>query len=152
MVGGGLPGRISFLRPMATHSGPLVADSGVNENMVLDNSNQNKISNVKTLEPFERNYSKKKTKYRPDPTLIHFDSLFGIDNWSRFLILKTSQKISSTKLENILLSKCPSKEMSFRLLRPNEWLIEATTKKQSETFLSLNEMKASKCLFRNMTH
>ena len=126
--------------PKAPYVGLSVADSGENMNMVL-NAPQEKGSSIKTLEPFQKTFHKRKSKYRPDPTLIHFDSLFGIDNWSRYLILKTSKKITSTKLENILLSVCPTREMSFRLIRPNEWLVEATTKNQSEMFQSLSNME-----------
>ena len=126
---------------MDIYVGPSVDDSGVNENMALDTLFHEKGSNIKTLEPFERTFIKRKTKYRPNPTLIHFDSLFGLDSWSRYLILKTSKKILSTKLENILLSVCPTREMSFKLIKPNEWLIEATTKNQSEMFQSLSNLE-----------
>ena len=118
-----------------------VDDSSLNETMALDIPSSGKGSNIITLEPFQKNVHTRKTKFRPDPTLIHFDSLFGLDNWSRYLILKTSKKISSAKLENILLSHCPTKEMSFRLIKSNEWLIEATSKNQSEIFQSLNEIE-----------
>ena len=117
--------------------------SQTSQDLAMDNS---KPSEVATLEPFLpepkfQRFNKRKPKYRPDPTLIHFDSLFGLDNWSRYLVLKTSEKISSAKLENILLSHCPTREMSFRLIKPNEWLIEATTKNQSEIFQTLNEIE-----------
>ena len=108
--------------------------------MALDTPSTSNVSNIATLKLFQGNF-RKRTKYRPDPTLIHFDSLFGLDNWSRYLILKTSEKISSSKLENILLSICPTKEMTFRLIKSNEWLIEATTQNQSEMFQSLNNME-----------
>ena len=110
------------------------------ENSLNPLTNRND-SNIVTLEPFQKNSRRKKIRYRPNPTLIHFDSLFGLENWSRFLVLKTSQKISSTKLENILLSHCPTREMSFRLIKPNEWLVETTTKTQSEVFQSLNKIE-----------
>ena len=101
------------------------------------NSSVNKVkSNIVTLEPQEKVSLKKRKNFRSSPLLAHFDSLFGVQNWSRFLVLKTNQRISSMKLENILLSKCPTKEMSFRKVRPNEWLIETTAQNQSEIFLS----------------
>ena len=118
-----------------------VDDSSMIRNLAMDPPSSGIGSKIVTLEPFQKNVNRRKTKYRPDPTLIHFDSLFGLDNWSRFLVLKTSKKISSTKLENILLSHCPTKEMSFRPLKPNEWLIEVTTQNQSEIFQSLNEIE-----------
>ena len=139
MVGGGLPGRSGISRLMETFAFS-VDDSGITEKTALDTHSSNNASSIATLEPFQRN-SKRRTKYRPNPTLIHFDSLFGLDNWSRYLVLKTSEKISSSKLENLLLSLCPTKEMSFRLMKPNEWLIEATTKNQSEIFQTLNNME-----------
>ena len=109
--------------------------------MALNTPSNGNGSNIITMEPFQKTFSRRKIKYRPDLTLIHFDSLFGIDNWSRYLILKTNKKITTAMLENILLSHFPTKEMSFRLIRPNEWLIEATTKNQSEVFQSLNELE-----------
>ena len=78
--------------------------------------------------------------YKPDPTLIHFDSLFGSSTWSRYLVLKTSEAISAAKLEFLLLSRCPSKDMNFRLVNHNEWLIEAATKDQSELYQSISNL------------
>ena len=156
MVGGGLPGRINLLRLMAVSFGPLVEDSCLNKNMALDIPSQETDSNIAlnsqpgnqnhdqtglTLEPYEFKFPKKKKSFRPNPMLQHFESLFGIDNWSRYLVLKTSNKITSAKLENILLSHYSSKEMSFRLIKPNEWLIHTTTKAQSEIYQSLNEIE-----------
>ena len=106
-------------------------------------------SNVLTLEPYSvsdsikpnlGSQSKRKAKFRPDPTLIHFDHLFGQDSWSRFLILKTSSPINVTKLENILLTKCPSKDMTLRRIDEHDWLIEATTKNQSEIYQTLTNI------------
>ena len=97
-------------------------------------------TNIVTLKPREK-VSFRKNKFRSNPLLVHFDSLFGVGSWSRYLVLKTSSKISALKLENILLTKCPTQEMSFRMIRPNEWLIETTTQSQSETFLSLNDIE-----------
>ena len=106
-------------------------------------------SNISTLEPFYVNgnvYPKynpqrpRKARFRPHPTLIHFDYLFGSESWSRFLILKTSEEISATKLENMLLTKSPSRDMSLRKLDENNWLIEATNRNQSETYQDLKSL------------
>ena len=117
-----------------------LGNSQSNDNVDLDSRTKKGDSKIATLQPYEK-VSFKRNKFRSNPLLIHFDSLFGLGNWSRFLVMKTSKKISAAKLENILLSKCPTKEMSFRTIRPNEWLIETTTQSQSEAFLSLNEME-----------
>ena len=83
---------------------------------------------------------RKRRKFRLDPTLVHFDSLFGIDNWPRHLIFKTQTEMSAAKLENLLLLKYPTKEMSFRPINRKEWLVEATSKEQSEVYQSLSEI------------
>ena len=95
-------------------------------------------SSVATFEPFTPVPKKKKRQvFKPHPALHHFDSLFGSDNWARFLVLKAGSHIASSILENELLHACPSAELGFRLLRPNEWLVEATTKLQSESIMSI---------------
>ena len=100
-----------------------------------------KTSEIVTLEPFEQTSRKRKRlTYRPDPTLNHFDSIFGIDNWARFLTLKSESKIASSMLENKLLNECPTQELGFRLKGSNEWLVETTTKKQSEAILKIKEV------------
>ena len=90
-------------------------ETSVNENM--EKHPMSTTSNIVTMEPYVENESmnskhepqrRRRTKYRADPTLIHFDYLFGYDYWSRFLILKTASPITATKLENILLTECPS--------------------------------------------
>ena len=114
-------------------------------------------SNVVTLEPFlashEQSTAKnenstkvnrpfnRRQKYRPEPTLIHFDHLFGSGNWSRFLTLKTDTPVTSTKLENFLLTKCASRDMSLRQVDDLNWLIEATSKIQSETYQEITSME-----------
>ena len=117
-------------------------------------SNTKEQSDIVTLEPYsaqetekakakdkrseEQNSKNRKRKYRVNPTLIHFDSLFGSDSWSRFLIFKTETELTAAKFENLLLSKCPTREMSFRPMNRKEWLVETTTRNQSETYQSLN--------------
>ena len=103
---------------------------------------QGEASSVATLDPFIPNNNRRKEKrnYVPHPTLKHFDSIFGIENWSRYLTLRTEKKIRSGILENKLLNICPTAELSFRLNKPNEWLVEATTKKQSERILEIKEI------------
>ena len=105
------------------------------EDLVLENC---PLKTPITLEPYK--VSKKKKNYRQDPTLIHFDSLFGNNNWSRFLTLETDKKVTSQKLENYLLTRHPSKEMTFRQVKENTWLVETTTKIQSENYLSINSI------------
>ena len=98
-------------------------------------------SNIITFEPFKKDKNRfRRVRYQPDPTLIHFDHIFGTDNWSRFLVLKTKTPISAAKLENILLSTYASRDMSFRPTKINEWLIETTTKEQSEKYQSLDKI------------
>ena len=79
----------------------------------------------------------RKPRFRPDPTLIHFDHLFGLESWARFLLLESSTAITATKLENILLTKCPSRDMSLRKIDSLNWLIETTNKNQSDIYLNL---------------
>ena len=98
-------------------------------------------TNMVTLQPYEAKKTKQKRKmYRPDPTLIHFDSLFGSGSWSRYLTLESDRKITTQKLENFLLTKCPTKEMAFREVKENQWLIETTTQKQSESYMSITNI------------
>ena len=101
-----------------------------------------KVEDKKLEEPKNSKY--RKQKYRIDPTLIHFDSLFGIDSWSRFLTFKTETELTAAKFENLLLSKCPTREMSFRPINRKEWLVETTTKNQSETFQTLDSFNGVK--------
>ena len=88
-------------------------------------------------QPFVNPQRPRKTRFRPDPTLIHFDHLFGSESWARFLLIETSIAISATKLENILLTKCPSRDMSLRKIDNLNWLIETTNRNQSEIYLNL---------------
>ena len=37
---------------------------------------------IPTLQPFVKHQRPRKTKFRPDPTLIHFDHLFGSESWA----------------------------------------------------------------------
>ena len=97
------------------------------------------ISNIVTLKPF-KGLGRPKIKRKPHPTLIHFESLFGSDSWSRFLVMKTDRKITPPRLEYHLLKRCPTKEISFRLVKENEWLVETTTRQQSESLLSLTSI------------
>ena len=109
------------------------------DNPLLENSLPK--SEVLTLEPFAPSQSRiKKTKYRHDPTLTHFDSLFGSGSWSRFLILESESKITALKLENFLLTRHSTTEMSFRQMKEGTWLIEATTKNQSEDYMSITKI------------
>ena len=100
-------------------------------------------SEIVTLTPFEQR-NKKRRNFKVDPTLIHFNHIFGANNWSRFLVLKTERRISPLVLENKLLSLCPTREMCFRPQKTNEWLIEATTKAQSDIFLKIEEIQGIK--------
>ena len=116
--------------------------------MALDSANgiiPQERSEIVTLLPFESNHkNKKRRKFKADPTLIHFDSIFGANNWSRFIVLKTERRISPLVLENKLLSLYSTREMCFRPQKTNEWLIEATTKAQSDIFLSIKEIQGIK--------
>ena len=107
-------------------------------------------STIITMAPYEPSYGKeKRRKYKLDPTLVHFDHIFGNNNWSRFLVLKTEGKISPSVLENKLLGLCPTREMSFRAQNQNEWLIEATTKAQSDIFLNVKDINGIKASIKS---
>ena len=95
-------------------------------------------SNIETLKPHIVTRTKRR-KFRPVPA-TWFDQHFGQHSWSRFLVLQTDGKVSATKLENKLLTECPSKDMTFRPINDKEWLIETTTKEQSETYLSMDKI------------
>ena len=102
-------------------------------------------SNIVTLEPYaegkdhnstseNKNHTRyRRRKYKVDPTLIHFDTLFGNESWSRYLVFKTETELKAAKLENTLLTTCPTKEMSFRPINRKEWLVETTAKQQRHT-------------------
>lgn len=126
---------------------PLKASRAINQNVKPDTK---RTEFEITLEPYsvntkdnkDRNFkpNNKRQKFKPNTTLTHFDSIFGSDDWSRFLVFKTESKITKQKLENYLLSSYPTKDMSFRLLRENEWLVEASTKNQSENYLLISKI------------
>lgn len=97
-------------------------------------------STIKTFKPYERNNKQRRTKYSLNPTLVHFDSLFGGDNWARFLIIKAESKITYQRLENYLLTKYPSEDMSVRQIKPCEWMIGTTTKNQSEEYRKITKI------------
>ena len=80
-------------------------------------------------------------KYIPDPTLIHFNQLFGSNTWSRFLTIKTQPTMTGAKLENILLSTYATRDMTFRSINETEWLIETTTQNQSEAYLQIDNIE-----------
>ena len=101
-------------------------------------------SSITTMKPYKPSFRKERRRYKLDSTLVHFEHIFGIDNWSRFPVLKTEGRIAPSFLENKLLSLCPTREMSFRAQKTNEWLIEATTKKQSDKFLNIEEINGVK--------
>ena len=118
---------------------PFSTSSKVN----VENQSKSKSSN----DPKQENESEgivyqrnRRRKYKLNPTLVHFDSLFGTDNWPRYLIFKTESDISAAKLENILLTTYPSREMAFRPINRREWLVEASTKEQSEIYQNLNNI------------
>ena len=133
--------------PLKTHPGKTDDDNrmAVDLNKTSQTKNQSDISNNiltdLTFEPYEYRIHRRKKNFKPNLTLQHFESLFGINNWSRYLVLKTSGKITSAKLENILLTHCSTKDMSFRPIQPNEWLIQTTTKAQSDIYQSLNDIE-----------
>ena len=114
-----------------------VADLSKDKTMEIDNSFK---TNLATLQPYEAKKPRKRRMYRPDPTLIHFDSLFGSGSWSRYLTLETDSMITLQKLENYLLTKYPTKEMSLRQIKENQWLVGTTTKAQSESYLSITNI------------
>ena len=88
-----------------------------NTDLITPPKNDCGSSGVATLEPFIPVHRKRKRQvFKPHPALHHFDSLFGSDNWARFLTLKTDSHVSSSVLENELLHVCPSTEMGFKLL------------------------------------
>ena len=74
-----------------------------------------KNSNIVTLKPFENiSNRQRQTRYKPDPTLTHFNILFDSDSWSRFFILKPQAPITAAKLELLPLSVYTTRDMSFR--------------------------------------
>ena len=96
-----------------------------------------------TAKPFTRPKQFKRQK-RLNPTLIHFDSLFSGNEWSKYLVLKTERNITPPKIEYHILKRCPTKEISFRPIKEKEWLIETTTKLQSENLLTMTEIEHTK--------
>ena len=83
--------------------------------------------------------NKSRTK-RFNPISVHFDHLFGSASWSRYLVIKTQHYVTAAKLENLLLQACPSRDMTVKQIEAGEWLIQASTKQQSEAYLSLTEI------------
>ena len=149
--------------PSKPSSASFVDDSQLStKDMVKDNASPQedpvqKDTSIVTMEPYTEgskvqdftsgnsSHTKhRRRKYRVDPTLVHFDTLFGNESWSRYLVFKTESELTAAKLENILLTKCPTQEMSFRSINKKEWLVETTTKMQSETYQSLNNVNGIK--------
>ena len=118
-------------------------DLGLNSDLPDSHAKSKDKSTINTMAPYEPSHRRRRT-YKLDPTLVHFNHIFKTNYWSRYLVLKTEKKISSSVLENKLLSLCPTREMTFRAQKTNEWLIETTTKIQSETFLSIKEIHGIK--------
>ena len=44
------------------------------------------------------------------------------------------------RLENFLLSRCSSEDMSIQQTKQNEWIIETTTKLQSESYMQITKI------------
>ena len=109
---------------------------------VMNTSNKDKENPTKSMivtnEPHIPTRPRKK-KYKPAPVSC-FDQLFGRNAWSRFLVLKSDERIPASVLENRLLSEYSTKNMTFRTLNDNEWLIETTTQEQSETYMALDKI------------
>ncbi|XP_066971949.1 uncharacterized protein [Macrobrachium rosenbergii] len=129
-----------------TTTSPAQSKSSMEMDNSQDNPNNPNQSGIKTLIPYR---TPKKSKYRHDPTLTHFDSLFGSGSWSRFLTMEADQNISALKLENYLLNRHPTTDMSFRQIKEKTWLIEATTKSQSEDYLSLKNIDSINIKVKN---
>ena len=94
----------------------------------------------KKPEEHQAHSSNRSRPKRYNPISVHFDHLFGPASWSRFLIIRTQHNITAAKLENLLLQACPSRDMTVRKIDVGEWLIQASTKQQSESYLSLTEL------------
>ena len=103
---------------------------------------------IVTTEPYSPNERENRTrnskhnrrKYKPDPTLVHFNTLIGTNNWPRYLVFQSEEDMKAVELENILLKKYPSRETSFRPINRKEWIVEATSKDQSECYQSLDNI------------
>ena len=117
-------------------------------NKSLENHSIASTTEIQTLKPYIikdnpnlNSQRRRRTRYRPDSTLLHFDHIFGSNNWSRFLILKTESPITAAKLENILLTNCPSRDMSLRQIDEHKWLVETTNKRQSEIYQEITALE-----------
>ena len=111
-----------------------------NRNVFTQSKSEANNLNQKRKPKPANNHSNRRRKYKLNPTLVHFDSLFGNNNWPRYLIFKTKSEITAAKLENLLLSTYPTREMTFRPINRKEWLVETTTKEQSEIYQSLSSI------------
>ena len=136
------PGSSDSLAPMTTSAPPKDHSLGSSNGKFLPKQ-QTKAESCVTEKPFVRNRQIMKQK-KLNPTLIHFDSLFGNNNWSKFLVLRTEENITPPKLEYHLLKRCPTKEMAFRSLKEKEWLIETSTIQQSENLMSMTHIEGIK--------
>ena len=56
------------------------------------------------------------------------------------MVIRAKTYISAAKLENLLLQACPTKDMTVRQIKVGEWLVQASTKEQSEVYLSLTNL------------
>ena len=136
------PGSSDSLAPMTTSASHKDHSLGLPKGNFLPMKHSKKESIV-TDKPFirDRQYMKQK---KLNPTLIHFNSLFSNNDWSKFLVLRTEENISPPKLEYHLLKRCPTKEMAFRSLKEKEWLIETSTIQQSENLMSMTHIEGIK--------
>ena len=135
MVGGGLPGRITFFRLM-----DIPLPFNVDDLELTPNKNEKKSGHHKptivTTEPYtfalnrnrtssnvgnehldSQSVQRKRRKFKLDPTLVHFDSLFGIDNWPRYLIFKTQTEMSAAKPEKLTFGQISIKRNDFQTLK-----------------------------------
>ena len=103
---------------MDSPSLPSVDDQATTQ-LNQDQKSGNEKSTIVTTEPYTINRNKntvsllnkereqldlgitqrKRRKFRLDPTLVHFDTLFSTENWPRYLIIKTVTEISAMYLQ-----------------------------------------------------
>ena len=106
-------------------------------------SSSAKSNNCVTLQPFEPLLQTKSRrpndrKQKTNKVLLHFESIFQQETWARYLLLKVkSGSLKFSEMLCVLMTTYSTQELSFRQVSFDEWIIEATTKDQSNAFMNI---------------
>ena len=99
---------------------------------------------IETLQPYS--IQSKPSKFtrntlRTNETLTNFNKIFANENWARYLQLTVvSGAFSAAELECTLLQNFASRELKFKPINSYQWLIETSSKEQSQIYLTIKKI------------